>query len=340
TENVQKALLSYLHALIRDRLHLVNRYERLRIKDPPQAAEKKPEIEKRLKLIAARINDAVNNLKQYSKLQAKIQSRINTLFSEYAEVNDAAETLLNQFASSSTTTKRIPRLPLGRDEARIYPLPSKPSKTTKKSTTSTTTTTTRQTTTTTTTDDDSEYDATGELYDDDTEEERNDNEKQTQLPNTMTTTMTTFFVQPFVDEIADDDEQEDMNTGNYMKEVVNSWNNNDFSAKRENNRLIVDENQSQKISSSKLMMNPKSLFQTYIPYIVGCVLISFILIGVLAYRCYALRRHYRRGGQYEKNYLFTEVESCSPEERHLAAMQVNGYENPTYKFFEHQTPKC
>jgi amyloid beta A4 protein len=32
---------------------------------------------------------------------------------------------------------------------------------------------------------------------------------------------------------------------------------------------------------------------------------------------------------------FVEVDqTASPEERHLAAMQMNGYENPTYKYFE------
>lgn len=42
-----------------------------------------------------------------------------------------------------------------------------------------------------------------------------------------------------------------------------------------------------------------------------------------------------------KMQLFYEVSSClkvdaavTPEERHLAKMQQNGYENPTYKFFE------
>ena len=32
---------------------------------------------------------------------------------------------------------------------------------------------------------------------------------------------------------------------------------------------------------------------------------------------------------------FVEVDqTASPEERHVAAMQMNGYENPTYKYFE------
>jgi len=32
---------------------------------------------------------------------------------------------------------------------------------------------------------------------------------------------------------------------------------------------------------------------------------------------------------------FIEVDTAaSPEEKHMANMQINGYENPTYKYFE------
>ena len=35
---------------------------------------------------------------------------------------------------------------------------------------------------------------------------------------------------------------------------------------------------------------------------------------------------------------FVEVDqTASPEERHVASMQMNGYENPTYKYFEAST---
>jgi len=29
-----------------------------------------------------------------------------------------------------------------------------------------------------------------------------------------------------------------------------------------------------------------------------------------------------------------QVDICTPEERHVNGMQVNGYENPTYAFFD------
>lgn len=45
------------------------------------------------------------------------------------------------------------------------------------------------------------------------------------------------------------------------------------------------------------------------------------------------------GAQGFSNYIcfqgFIEVDTAaSPEEKHVANMQINGYENPTYKYFE------
>jgi hypothetical protein len=37
--------------------------------------------------------------------------------------------------------------------------------------------------------------------------------------------------------------------------------------------------------------------------------------------------------RYSRHPGFVEVDVCTPEERHVAGMQVNGYENPTYSFF-------
>ena len=73
---MEDALYDYLHVLLRDRIHLVNRYERLRIVDPEQAKLKRVSIHGRLASIANRINYALNKLRRDSKLQPKIQPRI------------------------------------------------------------------------------------------------------------------------------------------------------------------------------------------------------------------------------------------------------------------------
>jgi uncharacterized membrane-anchored protein YhcB (DUF1043 family) len=77
---------------------------------------------------------------------------------------------------------------------------------------------------------------------------------------------------------------------------------------------------------------------TYLPYIFGCLLVICIIIGLVIFRLIKRNRSFKK--QYEKNYLFSEVDSYTPEEKALHTLQSNGYENPTYKFFESQTAKC
>jgi len=54
------------------------------------------------------------------------------------------------------------------------------------------------------------------------------------------------------------------------------------------------------------------------------VFIVAVVATILAYRRRSLRQ--RQG--------FIEVDLYTPEERHVATMQHNGYENPTYTYFE------
>lgn len=64
---------------------------------------------------------------------------------------------------------------------------------------------------------------------------------------------------------------------------------------------------------------------------VGVALVVVIIVGVGV-----LRRRSRRSTP--SNQGFTEVDqAATPEERHVANMQTNGYENPTYKYFEAQS---
>ncbi len=79
----------------------------------------------------------------------------------------------------------------------------------------------------------------------------------------------------------------------------------------------------------------------YLPYIIGILFLLCIMFGIIIIRfIIEQRRKYRYGGNYEKNYVFSEVDCYTAEEKALHALQMNGYENPTYKFFETQTPKC
>jgi len=62
----------------------------------------------------------------------------------------------------------------------------------------------------------------------------------------------------------------------------------------------------------------------------GVALMVAMLIGVVVMR--------RRSARYPQHQGFIEVDTAaSPEEKHVANMQINGYENPTYKYFEAST---
>lgn len=62
----------------------------------------------------------------------------------------------------------------------------------------------------------------------------------------------------------------------------------------------------------------------------GVALLTAMIVGIVL-----LRRHSHRSPQGQG---FVEVDqAATPEERHVANMQINGYENPTYKYFEAQS---
>ncbi|KAI1732120.1 e2 domain of amyloid precursor protein [Ditylenchus destructor] len=70
--------------------------------------------------------------------------------------------------------------------------------------------------------------------------------------------------------------------------------------------------------------------QSYIPnwsnanFAIGLIACAFLVVLVVAMM---VRRRTKHPG-------FIEVDVCTPEDRHVANMQVNGYENPTYSFFD------
>ncbi|CAF4485856.1 unnamed protein product, partial [Rotaria sp. Silwood2] len=307
TENVEKALYNYLQILLRDRIHLVNRYERLRAVDPEQAERKRMSIHERLRLIVDRINDALNQLRLYPNLQSKIQPRLDTLFFEYDEVNQAAEKLLIDYTATSSTTpvtsttKKHRILPLGRDENKIYPF----------STSSTTNSY----------DNNDEYDyATNDEYD----EEDDETDKKSSIPPTTTGIDIINY-----DQIDAGDSDWDINNDD-TESVF------DIKIDDQNQQAFINENDIRTLMPAKRI--PRNILITYLPYVFGCLLILCMIIGIFIFRF--IKQNHSYGNKYEKKYVFTEVESYTPEEKTLHTLQMNGYENPTYKFFESQTPKC
>lgn len=62
----------------------------------------------------------------------------------------------------------------------------------------------------------------------------------------------------------------------------------------------------------------------------GVALMVAMVIGMVVLK--------KRSGRHPHHQGFIEVDTAaSPEEKHVASMQINGYENPTYKYFEAST---
>ncbi|CAF1151760.1 unnamed protein product [Rotaria sordida] len=311
-ENIQDALYNYLHVLLRDRIHLVNRYERLRVVDPNQAKRKRVSIHQRLRSIANQINDALNQLQRHSKFQSKIQPHIDSLLGEYDEVNKAAEKLLNDYMISSSTvmTNKNRILPLGRDEKRIYPFSSiSTNKIDDKNS-------------------NDDYYGTNDDYDDDDGDDDDDDENNNESTTTTIETNNSNDQIDIGDSDWDLDDRIDPTFNIKIETNENEQIYDDMRPLMPNNDIILRRTQ-------------RNLFITYLPYISVCLLILCIIFTLLMIRCIIQqRRKYQYGNPYEKKYAFKEVDLCTPEEKALYALQMNGYENPTYKFFESQTPKC
>lgn len=319
TERIQDALYNYLQILLRDRIHLVNRYERLKAVDPNQAEKKRVSIHERLRLIVDRISDALTQLNQNENLRAKIQPRIDKLFGEFSEVNQAADKLLSDYQSSlpkSSTTQKSRILPLGRDAAKIYPF---------RSTSSPTTTVSSDET-------NNEYDyATNDEYDEDDD----DNETDLSLSTSTRTTVSSLNEN---DSVNYDQGESDWDTRNENdeNEKNDSVFDDDLIIDDQNQQAFINENDDRSSESTKRPV--RHYLVTYLPYGIGCLFLVCVFVGLLIFRFIRNNRAY--GNQYEKNYVFTEVDCCTPDEKALHALQMNGYENPTYKYFESQTGKC
>lgn len=79
------------------------------------------------------------------------------------------------------------------------------------------------------------------------------------------------------------------------------------------------------IKTESYTRGPKNLYFTLA--FTAFTLMAATLIGIAVVR--------RRNARLPQNQGFIEVDQAiTPEERHVANMQINGYENPTYKYFE------
>jgi hypothetical protein len=232
----------------------------------------------------------------------------DSLLSEYDEVNRAAERLLIDYMASLTTTMKSRLSPLGRDEKKIYPF-----------------SVTALNKIDENNNNEYDYDKTGD-DDDDYEDDDDDDDESTIKPTKINNNKNN-------DQVIVGDSDWDVDTDAT------------FNLKIDSNNVEQTYNDIRPLMPINDIINHRRisryLFMIYLPYIIGILFILCLIFGVLIFRfIYQQRRKAQYGNKYEKKYVFTEIDSSTPEEKALHALQMNGYENPTYKFFEGQTPKC
>ena len=235
-----------------------------------------------------------------------MHAHLDVLFAEFDEVNQAAEKLLTAYSASSTTTVRPA---FGRDEKKIYPF-------------STSTPTSSN-----------EYDyATNDEYDED--EDDDDDESTSSSSSSTSSTSTRSSNAPTND--ADLANYDQIETGDSDWDTRTDTIIDVDPIDEQNQQAFITENEIRPLMPSKRLV--RNVFLGYLPYAVGGLFVLCVLVGLFVFRW--IRAHRSARHAYEKNYVFTEVDSSSPEDKALQALQMNGYENPTYRFFESQTGKC
>ena len=73
-------------------------------------------------------------------------------------------------------------------------------------------------------------------------------------------------------------------------------------------------------------------------YLIGALGVFLLIIGIII-RCYRQFK-LRNNTKFRSNCTFTPIESSTLEDKSLRDLQLNGYENPTYKYFEKRPLKC
>ncbi|CAJ0578915.1 unnamed protein product, partial [Mesorhabditis spiculigera] len=330
--NVLKTLKSYIRSEEKDRIHILNRYRHLQKTDAPEAAKFKPQLLHRLRYIDLRINGTLAMLRDFPDLESQVRTIALTFWSDLRkenmpELDDPEIAKLNSLntddvkvveivkkgAAATSTTTAAPK-----KEAEKVKVLSDTSKNSEE-------------------DDDAYYE------DEDDEEVRkvkkgpvNVEQQTVDLKPKSASVEIDFEKSGKKDEAtqtdddddsdSEEDSDEDEEITKTIKElrvdiepiIKESLQHEEHAipAYYRHDKLVQDE-MSADYSAWKVVGGNEMAF-------VACLV---VFCGLVVAVLFNNRRRRSHAG-------FIEVDVCTPEERHLSGMQVTGYENPTYSFFD------
>jgi hypothetical protein len=351
---ILKSLKQYVKALQKDRLHTVNHYKHLLDTDPEVAENSRPQMADHLRGIDQHLTDALSMLNRVPKYKNKIIQQIQDHLDSYHSIDRSVSFILLGVNNPRTTTA-TPKPEVAEDdegfgddedddddeddeeekekkkkdeEGKEDEEDEKPDAETVKP----------------------ENEETDDNDDDDDDDDDEDSENESVDVTTSSVVMTTTSTNlpttksavPAAAVVTREGEKkskeessssssDDADDYFHLKAadkrpIVNNIDNNDFAM-----------NQAY-IQKSPVSRSAASGFSAAVPLgiaVGGITVFVVIIVGVIMMRRRANARHHRPLQPLGSLDLEpAALATSSPEERHVASMQMNGYENPTYKYFE------
>ncbi|KAL3982192.1 E2 domain of amyloid precursor family protein [Acanthocheilonema viteae] len=340
--NVLKTLKTYIRAEEKDRTHMINRFRHLLRTDRDEAETYEPILIHQLRYIDLRINGTLAMLRDFPELERQVRPIAIEFWTDYRKEN-TPEVTRDEYTLIGGDEQNIKLVHYYKDSYDRLHNPSRSRKTTLSTTT---------------------VSGLKKMLSDSDEEDDNDDEdddhgasveaKKQSYDNTKKIVIEKIVQRrpgnkfdknkPTVYEIDDDDDDEDDedDVGDTDEEPLS----NSKSVERELHveiEPIVSEPvrvhdlpprpsyarheplQHFKVSAEDASTNVFRTSTNLLLIFVSTATVIFIVFAIVL----AHQRPRRRG--------FIEVDVCTPGERHVNGMQVNGYENPTYSFFDNKT---
>ena len=357
-QNVLRALKTYIKAEEKDRNHMLNRFRHLLRSDPEEAQAFEPILMHRLRYIDLRINGTLAMLRDFPALEKHIRPIAIEFWREYRrentpEVNDDEVMRLGDDESNEKLIqlykKTYERTASLSDTILVEPTTTTAPTTTTKATISLKTILNGKAT---------------RLDQDDSEESDEDEDDEDEAAEKPVIKKISINVEPIEtkhhnapatkdtgkneddddEEYEDDDEDSEETKKESLHVVVEPIVERPIHIQEELPESSAYAKQERLVNeivsyNPEIVVNEVSYLQREEEFdsisavtassnaVVIIALISALTITTVF--IVMLRRRSRHPG-------FIEVDVCTPEERHVAGMQVNGYENPSYSFFDNK----
>ncbi|KJH44490.1 amyloid A4 extracellular domain protein [Dictyocaulus viviparus] len=330
--HVLKTLKTYIRSEEKDRIHTINRYRHLLRVDQAEAAAFKPTVLHRLRYIDLRINGTLAMLRDFPDLESQVRPIAVAYWSDFRrentpELSDSAIDALNSL-DSDAKNKRLVDLYKEAYE-KLHPSDKLDVKAPQGTTPVTTTV-------------DKAFHEQTKLLSEDSHNSEEDDDEYYEDEDDEEVKKSPIVIKPKVVEIRKKEDMKKLTPPKLVEKSVQTERlpqEDDFDSNESDEDItkelrvdiepIIDEKPAF-YRHEKLVQNQKSTYyesgllsSSQAVFMVGAVAIVSITILVAT----IIRRRRMHQG-------FIEVDVYTPEERHVAGMQVNGYENPTYSFFD------